>query len=73
VPDIFGNRLTFVEIAVAYTRGRFMIDGVQIRGTFLDTLKKDAGLESNEELRTCMEDRGDWMIRTIGLGCGRSW
>jgi len=26
------------------------------RGTFLDTLKKDAGLESIEELRTCMED-----------------
>jgi len=26
------------------------------RGTFLDTLKKDAGLESIEEPRTCMED-----------------
>jgi len=34
------------------------------RGTFLDTLKKDAGLESIEELRTCMEDGGDWMICT---------
>jgi len=28
-------------------------------GTFLDTLKKDAGLERIEEQRTCMEDRGD--------------
>jgi len=26
------------------------------REAFLDTLKKDAGLESIEELRTCMED-----------------
>jgi len=26
------------------------------RGTSLDTLKKDAGLESIEELRTCMKD-----------------
>jgi len=33
-------------------------------GTFLDTPKKDAGLESIEELRTCMEDRGDWIICT---------
>jgi len=29
------------------------------RGTFLDTLKKDAGLESIEELKTCMDDGGD--------------
>jgi len=41
---------------VAYKRR-----GIQ-RGTFLDTLKKDAGLESIEELRMCMEDRGNWMI-----------
>jgi len=40
------------------------------RGTFLDTLKKDAGLESIEELKTCMEDRGDWRS-VLGLGCSR--
>jgi len=34
------------------------------RGTFFDTLEKDSGLESIEELRTCMEDRGDWAIST---------
>jgi len=34
------------------------------QGTFLDTLKKDAGLENIEKLRMYMEDRGDWMICT---------
>ena len=34
------------------------------KDTFLDTLRKDAGLERTGELRTCMEDRGVWRIRT---------
>ena len=32
--------------------------------TFVDALRKDAGLETTEELRMCMEDRGDWRICT---------
>ena len=32
--------------------------------TLLDTLRKDAGLESTGELRMCMEDQGDWRIHT---------
>ncbi len=31
---------------------------------FLDTLRKDAGLESTGGLRMCMEDRGVWRIGT---------
>ena len=34
------------------------------KGTYLDTLKRDAGVEITEELRTVMEERDDWRIRT---------
>ena len=32
------------------------------RGTYVDTLRRDAGLESASELKTCMTDRDDWEI-----------
>ena len=34
------------------------------RGTYMDTLMRDAGLTSIAELRTCMMERDDWRIRT---------
>jgi len=47
--ELLAGKVILWEPTHGYRRGRQ-------RGTFLDTLNKDNGLESIEELRMCMED-----------------